>query len=62
MINTAGCYVNRFSSSTRHTDSPDSSFISLEKGAKAASKFSDGSDQIKVELQHPRPLPRFLQF
>jgi len=44
MINTTGCHVNRFSSSTRHTASPDSSFISLEKGAKVTSKFSDGSD------------------
>ena len=60
MINTTGCYVNRFSSSTRHSASPDSCFISLEKGAKAASKFSDGSDQIKVELPPPPPFSPIL--
>ena len=69
MINTTGCHVNRFSKSTRHSaSSPDSSFISLEKVAKATSKVSDGSDQIKVELlhphptQHPTPPPPFSDF
>ena len=55
MINTTGSHVNRSSTSSRESasqgPSQDSSYISLEKGAKAASKFGDGSGQIKVELQ-----------
>ena len=59
MINTTGSHVNRSSTSSHESasqglskgPSQDSSFISLEKGAKAASKFGDGSGQIKVELQ-----------
>ena len=45
IIKAKGCHVNHFSSPT--PASPDSSFISLEKGNKAA---SDGSHQRIMEL------------
>jgi len=43
-------YVKHFSSSTRDSGPPDSSFISLEKGDKTASKLSErGLWQTKSE-------------
>ena len=44
-------YVKHFSSSARDNGSPDSSFISLEKGDKTASKLSEGRPwQTKSEV------------